>query len=79
MKNPALNRAITVVGSQSELARKIGSTQQMVSFWLKKSKSGTPAQFCLAIEKATGGEVTCHDLRPDVYPAPERSSLRKAS
>jgi len=27
-----------------------------------------PAEQVLAIESATGGQVTCHELRPDLYP-----------
>jgi hypothetical protein len=27
-----------------------------------------PAEWCLAVEAATGGEITKHQLRPDLYP-----------
>jgi DNA-binding transcriptional regulator YdaS (Cro superfamily) len=30
-----------------------------------------PPERVLAIERATGGKVTRHQLRPDIYPLPE--------
>ncbi len=61
----ALERAISVAGGQSALARKIGKSQGHVWHWLKVAKR-VPAEAVLAIEEATG--VPRHELRPDVYP-----------
>jgi DNA-binding transcriptional regulator YdaS (Cro superfamily) len=63
-----LARAIELCGSQAALAAKIGVKQQLISFWLKKSKNGVPAEYVLLIERATGGAIPRHALRPDIYP-----------
>jgi DNA-binding transcriptional regulator YdaS (Cro superfamily) len=64
----ALGKAIEICGSQAALAAKIGVKQQVISFWLKKSKIGVAAEFVLPIERATFGAVSRHELRPDIYP-----------
>jgi DNA-binding transcriptional regulator YdaS (Cro superfamily) len=65
-ENP-LVRAIKAAGNQEKLAAKIGASQQLVSYWLKKGKRGVPAEYVLPIEAATG--ISRHDLRPDIYGA----------
>lgn len=58
--------------SQADLAKELGVTPGAVSQWV----SGTTevaAERCPAIERATGGQVRCEDLRPDV----EWSVLRR--
>jgi len=64
----ALQRAVEIAGGQVALARDVGVTPQAVHLWLRK-KTAPPAR-CLAIEAATNGAVTCHELRPDIYPPP---------
>lgn len=64
-----LKRAIKILGSQASLASAIGTTQQTVSNWLKSGF--VSAKFVLRIEAATHGEVTRHELRPDLYPDEE--------
>lgn len=66
MVQPALQRAVDIVGSQKALADAIDTKQQNISYWLKAS---VPAEFALPIEKATNGAVTRHDLRPDLWPS----------
>lgn len=47
------------------MARVLDISPQMVTQW----KDGTrpiPAERALEIERATGGAVTCEELRPDV-------------
>lgn len=63
----SLEKAIAVVGSQSALARALVVSPQAVNQWLK---SKVPAERVLEIEGATKGQVTRHDLRPDLYPNP---------
>ncbi len=68
----ALQRAIDEAGSQAELARRIASDelpikQQHVWNWLNRDKE-VPAEAVIPIERATGGKVTRHELRPDLYP-----------
>ncbi|MFB6347854.1 transcriptional regulator [Moraxella sp. ZJ142] len=59
----ALNRAIDLAGSVSALARQIGVTPWAVAKW---NPAKIPTDRCLAIEKATGGQVTAEELRPDI-------------
>ena len=56
--------------SQVAVARAVGVSPQAVSEILRRGKR-VPAEWCLAIETATAGAVTRHDLRPDLYPASE--------
>lgn len=52
-------------GSNRDLARAVGVSDVIVSQW----KTGTrqvAAERCPSIERATGGQVRCEDLRPDV-------------
>ncbi|WP_142587807.1 transcriptional regulator [Pseudorhizobium halotolerans] len=64
--NPtALERAISSVGSASELARRLRVTPAAVLQWRK-----VPAERVLEVERISG--VSRHDLRPDVFgPIPE--------
>lgn len=57
-----LNRRRT----QPWLAARVGVSQSAVSQWLR---DGVSAERVPAIVAATEGEVTAHDLRPDLYPA----------
>jgi DNA-binding transcriptional regulator YdaS (Cro superfamily) len=67
MTNLALKRACDLSGGQKPLAKRIGTTQSQVWYWLERSKRGVPAEFVLPIEIATG--VPRHELRPDLYPS----------
>lgn len=61
----SLERAVSIAGSQSELARQIGVAQASVWKMVNRAKRAS-AEFVLKIEAATG--VSRHDLRPDLYP-----------
>lgn len=63
----ALKRAITIIGSQEAVAQTVGVKQPSVSYIVTKGDR-VPAEWCLKIEAATDGEVTRHELRPDLYP-----------
>jgi len=65
MKMSAIEKAISLSGSQSELARRVGVRQGTLWKWLKKGIA--PAEHVLAIERATNGKVTRYQLRPDVF------------
>jgi TorA maturation chaperone TorD len=68
----ALTRAIEIVGGQTQLARLLGVKQANVWHWLKRAEH-VPGEYVLAIEKATGGQVSRRDLRPDLYPEPAQA------
>ncbi|MHB8564993.1 MAG: YdaS family helix-turn-helix protein [Acidiferrobacteraceae bacterium] len=78
----ALQTAVEVVGSQSELARRISSItkirvkQGVVWAWLNLRR--VPAEFVIPIERATSGIVGRSALRPDLYPPKEPAGRRKA-
>jgi DNA-binding transcriptional regulator YdaS (Cro superfamily) len=54
-------------GSQVAVARVLGLTPQAVSDVLRRGKR-VPAEWCLKLEQASGGQLTAHALRPDLYP-----------
>ncbi len=60
----ALKAAEKVIGSQSALARAVGVVPQVVNNWHRRGN--VPADYCPSIERATQGQVTCEQLRPDV-------------
>ena len=72
MSTQALTKAIEVVGGQGELARRLGLKQGHIWWWLHRSHR-VPAEQVLAIERATAGQVTRYDLRPDLYPQEDAS------
>lgn len=59
-------RASVSCGSQLALAKAVGVAPAQVSQWVNGVRP-VPAHYCLAIERATKGEVTRADLRPDDY------------
>lgn len=80
MSQSALQKAVEVAGSQAELARRIGKKQAHVWNWLHRDNE-VPAEAAIPIETATGGKVTRHDLRPDIFgpaPKPERRKVAAA-
>lgn len=71
----AVQTAIEITGSKAALARAVGVTHPAVVRWVKGLSRPSPIQTCERIEKATGGAVTRHELRPDVFgPAPEQQA-----
>lgn len=70
MSKAALQRAVAICGSQSELARRIHRKQGHVWHWLHKAvddEKVPPAEVVLLIEAATAGAVSRHELRPDLF------------
>lgn len=63
--NTPIEKAVSLAGSQSELARRVGVRQGYIWKWLRAGKP--PAERVLAIEKATG--ISRHELRPDIFGA----------
>jgi len=65
MNNEALDKACDAMGSQEALAKALYIRSPSISEWRKRKR--VPAGRCRDIEKVTGGQVTRHDLRPDLY------------
>jgi DNA-binding transcriptional regulator YdaS (Cro superfamily) len=84
--NP-IQRAVSIVGGQSELARRMAKynkngslTPQAVNSWCSKNR--IPAEYVLAVERETDSQVSRHDLRPDLYPieiAPKKRKTVKSA
>lgn len=62
--------------NQSKFAAAIGTSQQLVSYWLAKGKA-LPAEFVLPAERAGFGSR--HELRPDIYPVEEAQAGSRAA
>jgi DNA-binding transcriptional regulator YdaS (Cro superfamily) len=65
--HPLVAKALKLKGgNQTSFAQALGVTQQTVSRLLNK-KRGVTAEMAVAIERATAGEVSRADLRPDLF------------
>lgn len=58
------------------MADAIGIKQQTVSEVIRGG-GAAPAKWCIPLEVATGGQVTRHQLRPDLYPVESDASANK--
>lgn len=61
-----LEKAVSLLGGQTKLAKELGVKQQNVWSWLRIAKK-IPAEVCIPIEKATQGQVKKEELRPDIF------------
>lgn len=59
-----IREACALIGSASELARKMNVPRMTVSEWAT-GKRAVPIIRCVEIEELTGGAVTRKQLRPD--------------
>jgi len=65
MTDNSVTQAIALVGL-APLARELGVSYQAIRKW---ERSGSvPAARVKQIVAATGGRISAHDLRPDLYP-----------
>ena len=64
----ALRAAKDILGSERAVASVVGVKQPSVNYILNAGKK-VPAEWCIPLEQATGGKITRHQLRPDLYPA----------
>ena len=68
MRDDALRLAIEKAGGTAKVADHFGISSQAVSQWDR-----CPSGRVIALEDMTGGAVSRHELRPDLYPLPEGS------
>jgi DNA-binding transcriptional regulator YdaS (Cro superfamily) len=65
-----VKKAAAIVGGCTQLAIRLGVTPGAVTHWCLPSENKfyrqIPAVRCIQVEQATGGQVRCEDLRPDV-------------
>lgn len=61
-----VKRAVDLKGSQAKLADAAGCSQQQIAYLLNYA-SGISAEMAIAIDKATEGEVSRVELRPDLF------------
>lgn len=54
-------------GGRAELARRLDISQSFL-YQVARGLRQMPVDRVLAVERATGGVVGRHDLRPDIYP-----------
>ena len=73
-----ITQYLSEVETAASLARKLGITPVLVSQW-KTGFRRTPAERCPDIERATNGQVTCEELRPDVDWGYLRKPSKKAA
>ena len=69
-KHHLLRAILNYGGNPSAFARALGIHHNKVYTWIDKEFVSPPAQYCRKIEALTSGEVTCEQLRPDVFGAP---------
>lgn len=62
----ALREAVEAAGGQNATAEKLGTTQSTVWAWIHKLRK-VPAERVVDLERACGGRITRHQLRPDLY------------
>tara|TARA_R110000772_G_scaffold82197_2_gene174467 strand:- start:77 stop:298 length:222 start_codon:yes stop_codon:yes gene_type:complete len=67
MMEPSLYKKIVesaTGGNQSELARQVGISPQLLTLW---RKSRIPAHYVVKVCRLTKGEIEPFDVRPDVF------------
>lgn len=78
-----LERAVGLARGQAPLAREATKhalngarlTQAMIWKWLNQARGPVPpAEWVIPIERALGGRITRHELRPDIYPVEEEAA-----
>jgi DNA-binding transcriptional regulator YdaS (Cro superfamily) len=60
---PCVAKAAAIVGGVRRLAKTLGLKHTTFYQWDR-----VPGKHVLAIEEITNGQITRHDLRPDLYP-----------
>lgn len=59
-----MDKVIKYFGSQTKTAAALGVEQGHLWYWINK---GVPVKRAIQIEKATRGQITRKELRPDIF------------
>jgi DNA-binding transcriptional regulator YdaS (Cro superfamily) len=59
------DKILAVVGTQVALAQALGKRQQTVNEWFMRGR--IPAHHVLRVVELSGGAVSAHEIRPDVF------------
>lgn len=62
-----LDRCVQILGSKSAVARAVGIKPQS-AIEIINNGGRVPAEWCIPLERATEGQVSRNELRPDIYP-----------
>ncbi|HFI1947650.1 TPA: transcriptional regulator [Yersinia enterocolitica] len=65
--NQVIERAIDIVGSQSELAKRVGVGQSTISKWL--SGAEISSRYISALEVATNGKISTAEILDSLRPS----------
>jgi DNA-binding transcriptional regulator YdaS (Cro superfamily) len=66
LKRPLI-KVINKLGGISVLTNMLSLSPQTVHAWVYLLEKGIPAHRCVEIESVTNGEITCKQLRPDLF------------
>ena len=78
--NNTIRKAIRIAGGAPNLARLVSDEMTLekplssmaIRQWITR---GVPAEYCIPLERVSGGQVRRHELRPDLYPPAEYEAL----
>lgn len=69
-KERPIDAVVRLAGGQAELARRCQTSQPRIWQCVHRNLR-VPADLVIPLERAVQGQVTRHQLRPDLYPADE--------
>jgi DNA-binding transcriptional regulator YdaS (Cro superfamily) len=73
----AIIAAVEIAGGPTVLARTLKVKPSAVSNWMLRGK--VSAMKAVNVEAAVGGQISRHDLRPDLYPRETANDRRYAT
>jgi DNA-binding transcriptional regulator YdaS (Cro superfamily) len=73
-----VEKVVRLAGGQAELARRCSTSQPRIWQCVHRNQR-VPADLVIPFERAVAGQVTRHELRPDLYPNDEPAVTAAAS
>lgn len=73
-----VEKVVRLAGGQAELARRCNTSQPRIWQCVHRNQR-VPADLVIPFERAVAGQVTRHELRPDLYPNDEPAVTAAAS